>query len=335
MSDLAKPPTDVDVTTPILPEVEMHLVRPDDPVVGRVVETRYCTRAGRKAAGIVRHVAIDVSGTPLAGRFRVGQSFGVLPPGTDSNGKPHALRLYSIASPSFGEDGEGKVVATTVKRLITEREPVKAGDDPNDHSLHLGVASNYLCDLKIGDEIRVTGPQGKRFLLPEDPGAHDYLFMATGTGIAPFRGMLLEMLRGPNGPVKSQIHLVMGTPFRTDLLYDDLLTDLAREHDNFHYHTAISREAHAGSSRGRYAHDVLSHEMASFASFLRSDRTLIYVCGLAGMQFGLYQTLAGHNVHEGFLRIDDSLAGMDPLTWDFESTKRKLKPTKRMMLEVY
>lgn len=313
----------------------MHLARPETPVVGRVVETRYCTRAGRKAAGIVRHVSIDVSGSPMEGRFRVGQAFGVLPPGQDAHGKPHALRLYSIASPSFGEDGHGRVLSTTVKRLITEREPIKAGDDPNDHTLFLGVASNYLCDLNVGDEVRVTGPQGKRFLLPSDPSAHDYLFMATGTGIAPFRGMLLELLRGPKGPVSSEIHLVMGVPYRTDLLYDDLLTELEREHPNFHYHTAVSREALSGSLRGRYAHNLISHEFETFGPLLRQERTLIYVCGLAGMQFGLYQTLAGHSVHEGFLRIDESLIGIDPLTWDFESTKRKIKPTKRLMLEVY
>lgn len=313
----------------------MHLVRPDAPVVGRVVETRYCTRGGRKAAGIVRHVAIDVSGTPLAGGFRVGQAFGIFPPGLDERGRPHALRLYSIASPSFGEDGEGRVLATTVKRLIAEREPMLAGDDIEDHRLHLGVASNYLCDLRLGDEVRVTGPQGKRFLLPTDPSAHDYLFVATGTGIAPFRGMVMELLQGPAGPVNSEIHIVMGVPFGTDLLYDDLFTGLARQFPNLHYHTAISRESLDGSGRGVYVDGLIGRNMDAFRPLLARGRTLVYICGLAGMQFGLYQTLASHDLHHGYLKIDDSLAGVDPRAWDFEATKRKLKPTKRLMLEVY
>ena len=43
----------------------------------------------------------------------------------------------------------------------------------------------------------MAGPNGKRFLLPTDRNAHDYLFLATGTGIAPFRGFIHELFVGP------------------------------------------------------------------------------------------------------------------------------------------
>ena len=99
---------------PTLTEVSMHLVKPNEPVVGRVVANDLCMRG--KSASFVRHVAIDVSGTPLEGGFKSGQSFGVIPPGTDAKGRPYKVRLYSIASPTFGEDGQGKVLATTCKR---------------------------------------------------------------------------------------------------------------------------------------------------------------------------------------------------------------------------
>ena len=71
--------------------------------------------------------------------------------GTDANGKAHKVRLYSIASPTYGEDGDGKVLATTCKRLIGEREPQSDKDDPTDHRLFLGVCSNHVCDLRAGD----------------------------------------------------------------------------------------------------------------------------------------------------------------------------------------
>ena len=66
---------------PVLPEVRQHLVMPDDPVIGTVVESRVCTKS-KKAGGFVRHIEIDVSGTPLQGAWHPGQSFGVIPPGT-------------------------------------------------------------------------------------------------------------------------------------------------------------------------------------------------------------------------------------------------------------
>lgn len=322
------------IEEPVLPDVDMHLVRPTEPVTARVMESCLCTRGGRKAAGIVRHVALDVGDTPLAGRFRVGQSFGVLAPESD-NGRPQPVRLYSIASPSAGEDGEGRILSTTVKRLIAEREPQRAGDDPEDHSLFLGVTSNFLCDINVGDEVRISGPQGKRFLLPVDPAAHDYIFFATGTGIAPFRGMILELFEGRNGPTSSEVHLVMGAPYASDLLYDDLFSDLSGKHANFHYHTAISREIQPGMTRGNYAHDVMAMHFELFDDVLRRDRTLIYICGIAGMQFGIYQTLARNGLSDRYLRIADDYAGLDPEEWDFQQSKRKVKPNKRMMLEVY
>src|SRR5688572_29042877 len=155
------------VSDPSLPQAKMHLVTPAQPVVGRLVASELCT-AG-KSHSFVRHIAIDISGTPLAGNFLVGQSFGVIPPGVDHFGKPHKVRLYSIASPSFGDDGKGNVLATTVKRTIDEFRPQTPKDDPTDHRLFLGVASNFLCDLKPGDPVNVSGPNGKRFALPVDP----------------------------------------------------------------------------------------------------------------------------------------------------------------------
>ena len=323
------------ISDPVMPDVKMHLARPTEPVTGTVVSTRICLKG--KSNSFIRHVAIDVSGTPLEGSFTAGQSFGVVAPGVDANGKPHKVRLYSIASPSWGEDGQGKILSTTPKRVIDERTPQKAGDDPEDHSLLIGVCSNYICDLRVGDEVQVTGPNGKSFLLPANPADHDYLFVATGTGIAPFRGMAMELLDNPAGPCSSRIHLVMGAPYTNDLLYDDIFREYAEKHDNFHYHTAISRESRSDGRRGLYVDAYVGEMMDStFRGLLENPRTLIYVCGLAGMQVGLFRVLARHGVGEGYLNIkDEEMAAMNPNDWENDRIKRFVRSTKRCMLEVY
>jgi ferredoxin--NADP+ reductase len=304
----------------------MHLVSPAQPAIGVVVSNERCT-AGRKSAGFVRHVAIDVSQTALAGNFVSGQSFGVIPPGTDPKGIPHKVRLYSIASPTRGEDGRGNVLATTVKRLIDEHHETS--------KLFLGVASNFLCDLKPGDPVRVSGPNGKRFVLPADPSAHDYVFFATGTGIAPFRGMLHDLARAPGSP---RVTLVMGVPYATDLLYHDEVNALAAQHMGVRYLTAFSRESQVtpNGARPLYVQDRIQLDDELRAT-LQSPRTLVYVCGIAGMELGILQALArvlNPQDAEQYLHAD-AAAIAEVSSWTRRMLHKQVKITRRVFLEVY
>ena len=317
---------------PELVDVEMHVVPPTAPVTGVVTANELCLRG--KSASFIRHVCIDVGGTPLEGRFRAGQSFGVVPKGDDERGKPHKVRLYSIASPTGGEDGEGRILSTTCKRLIDEYRPQTERDEDRTGLFH-GICSNQVCDLSPGDEVLVTGPAGKRFVLPARPENHDYLFLATGTGIAPFRGMILELLEGGSTPCESEIHLVMGAPYTSDLLYDDVFRALADKHPGFHYHTVISRETMPDGRPQGYIHHYLDRETRLHADLLSKDRTLLYICGLAGMQTGVFQTMAKLGVGGAYLKVHEELADVAPADWKSADIKRRVRPTHRCMLEVY
>ncbi len=311
--------------TPELPDVPQHLVKPVEPVVGRVHASRLCTKS-RKASGFIRHVEIDVSGTALENSWTAGQSFGVVPAGQTPEGKPHKLRLYSIAAPTGGETGDGTIITTTVKRLIDEHW--------DSHKLVAGVCSNYLCDLNVGDEIHLTGPVGKRFLLPAEPEKHDYIFIATGTGIAPFRGMILDLIKQG---MPSRVAMLMGTPYESDLLYDADLRSWQDQYENFSYHTAISRHTTPDQPRPLYVQDRLREDADTLAPMLASERTLIYICGLAGMELGVFQTLARILPPDQFaqyLTVSDELL-TDVDNWERSMIPKQLKKTKRVFLEVY
>ena len=313
------------VREPVLREVEMHLYRPNAPTTGTITRSERCTASG-KAAGYVRHIEIDVSGTDLAGRCVPGQSIGVLAPGQDEKGRPHAVRLYSLASPTAGEDGKGQVISTTVKRTIDEHW--------DNHTLFLGVASNYLCDLQEGDKVQLTGPAGKRFVLPRDIDEHDYLFFATGTGIAPFRGMILDLI---GAGCKSRITLIMGVPYATDLLYHSELLSIAEEHPNFSYITAISREQQEDVNDRLYVQDRLRTHKDQLLPQLSDERNLIYICGIAGMELGIFRQLARDlppRDIEQYLRVDgEAMANID--AWDRKMLHKQIKTTRRIFLEVY
>ena len=87
-------------STPFLAEPKLNIVPAAEPVTGIIVSNDSCIRG--KSASFVRHTEIDVSGTPLEGRFVAGQAFGVIAPGLDDRGTAHKVRLYSLACPSSG-----------------------------------------------------------------------------------------------------------------------------------------------------------------------------------------------------------------------------------------
>merc|ERR1719393_841269 len=190
-----------------------------------------------------------------------GMSLGVISPGPDKRGQtPAAIRLYSIASSAVGDDETSKTVSLCVKRVVEldgkfanrekgEDKPDKAGTNFPDNQVYRGVASNFICDLSIGDEVLITGPVGTEMLLPDDPDAV-FIMLATGTGIAPMRSYLRLLFNDKAGQNKDGSNkfkglawLFMGVPYAKSLLYDDENKEYLKKFpDQFRYEYAISRE---------------------------------------------------------------------------------------------
>jgi len=304
-----------------LPDVDMFHYKPNNPAKVPITKSEICTDAA--SPNFVRHIEFDVSGTLLENSIVPGQAVGVLPPGEDENGRPHKLRLYSTCSPTGGEYGDGKIYATTVKRVIDEHWDTQ--------ELFLGVCSNYLCDKKAGIELLMTGPSGKRFILPENPENYNYIFMATGTGIAPFRGMVMDLMRSG---MTNDVVLSFGCPYRTDLLYRPLFEDLAQKHKNFHYLKSVSREDPRPDGTKPYVQYSIIDQKALMFPILEKDNTLIYVCGLEGMETGIFQVLGMMGLYD-YLDLKEEVQDVDPMDWTREQLKRKVKAGERMFLEVY
>lgn len=305
----------------LLPEVDLNIYKPRTPVEVPIVKSEICTDSA--SPNFVRHVEFDLSGTGLENNVIPGQALGVLAEGKDENGRDHKVRLYSTCSPTGGEDGEGKIYATTVKRVIDEHWETQ--------ELFTGVCSNYLCSRKEGDIIRMTGPSGRRFLLPENPEDYNFIFLATGTGIAPFRGMAIDLMRlGTN----NDIAMIFGCPYRTDLLYKNLFDELDENHANFHYLKSVSREDPRPDGTKPYVQYTLIDRKDLLQPILQQDNTLIYVCGLKGMETGIFRILGMMGLFD-YITVKDELKDINPLNWTRDQLKRGVKAGDRMFLEVY
>ena len=226
------------------------------------------------ASSDIRHIVLDFGKTALP--VLEGQSIGVVPPGEDANGRPHHVRLYSVASPRNGERPGYNNLAITVKRVTEDREGRTVR----------GVASNFLCDLKKGEQVRVVGPYGATFLMPNHPGS-SIMMICTGTGSAPMRAMTERRRRRIALKEGGELMLFFGARTPGELPYFGPLQKLPKEF--IEVNLAFSR---LSDQPKKYAQDLIRERADKVARLLKDENCYIYVCGLKGMEKGVEEAFA-------------------------------------------
>jgi len=257
------------------------------PFTGKVISTKRIV--GPQATGETCHIVIDHEGKFP---YWEGQSWGVAPPGTrEKDGKPHSVRLYSIASSRYGDDMTGNTGSLCVRRATYWCPELKA-DDPTKK----GICSNFLCDTQPGSKVMMTGPAGKAMLLPEEDPTTDYIMVATGTGIAPYRGFVRRLFTEdtPAGAAyKGQAWLFLGVANSDALLYDDEWQKVKDEYpENFRLDYALSREQENKKGGKMYIQDKVEEYSDEIFNKLENGAH-IYFCGLKGMMPGIEDMLKG------------------------------------------
>jgi NAD(P)H-flavin reductase len=175
--------------------------------------------------------------------FSAGQSLS-FEVSTPRGAKP-AIRYYSLASPP-----------SQTKKLVLLLSASEKGIGPH-----------YLFTRKTGEKIQFGGPSGSFCL--QDDGPRDILFVATGTGIAPFRSMLYSLFERPT---TKSVTLFWGLRGEEDIYYQNELEALARQHPNFSFVIALSRSPKIwAGAKGRVTE--LVEKIPSV------DNLSVYVCG--------------------------------------------------------
>ena len=195
-----------------------------------------------------KHLEFEVPGQPHFG-FVAGQwlSFKANKPDGEE-----ITRAYSIASPP-AEDNRFALCLNRVQD---------------------GFMSNLLCDMKEGKEIRCQGPFGDFILRPP---LRDTIFIATGTGIAPFRSILEWLLADPARHQDKQFWLLFGNRTEKDIYYHQEFLTLAARHANFHYMPTVSRAGPEWQGRRGYVQEHLPGIVQG------RENMHAYVCGLDKM----------------------------------------------------
>lgn len=252
----------------------VNLYPPSKPATATVAGNFRLTAAD--ASADVRHIVLDFGATSFP--VLEGQTIGIIPPGVDATGKPHFVRLYSIASPRDGERPGHNNLALTIKRVTTDHE----GKAVN------GVGSNYMCDLKVGDRVQVVGPYGNSFLMPNHAGS-SLMMICTGTGSAPMRAMTEYRRRRMNLNEGGELMLFFGARVPQELPYFGPLMKLPKEFIDINL--AFSR---VPNQPKQYVQDLLRVRADKVIKMLQDDDCYIYVCGLKSMEQGVLE--AFHDV---------------------------------------
>ena len=279
-----------------------NLHGPKAPTTATVVGNVRVTEVGKEYD--THHVVLDFGSMPFP--VLEGQSIGVLPPGSDDTGKSHHARQYSIASPRNGERPGYNNVSLTIKRVLEDHQGKPAR----------GVASNYLCDLKVGDKVHVIGPFGTSFLMPNHPRSN-IVMICTGTGSAPMRAMTewRRRLRQSGKFDGGKLLLFFGARTQEELPYFGPLQSLPK--DFIDINLVFSRTP--GQPK-RYVQDAMRARAADIGALLKDANTYFYVCGLKSMEEGVVLALRDAAQQAG-------------LSWD--TVGAALKKEGRLHLETY
>lgn len=107
-----------------------------------------------------------------------------------------------------------------------------------------GVMGNWLARAKPGDKLNLTGPMGSFYLRDGDG---PLLFLAGGTGLAPFLSMLETLARAGS---RRQVHLIYGVTRDLDLVLMDQIAAYARRLPNFTFATVVADPASEHPRKG-------------------------------------------------------------------------------------
>lgn len=130
-----------------------------------------------------------------------------------------------------------------------------------------GLLSPRLFEMQPGDTIEIRPPLGM-FVLRNPP--RDVVFVATGTGIAPFRSILKAQLKDAS----QTFTLIFGVRHEAHLMYREEFEEMARQFPHFRFLPTLSRPTSSWTGRSGHVQEHLHEAIGD-----RRDID-VFLCGL-------------------------------------------------------
>lgn len=232
---------------------------------------------------------------------------------------PHKVdyRDFEIAEEYRGDwerfnvfDNVSKVDETVIRAYSMANYPEEKGlikfnirvasPPPGAKGIPPGKMSSWTFALKPGDKVKVSGPYGEFFAKETD---NEMVFIGGGAGMAPMRSHIFDQLMRLNS--KRKISFWYGARSLRETFYVEEFDELARKHENFSWHLALSDPLPEDNWTGPtgFIHNVV------YESYLKEhpapEDCEFYMCGPPMMNTSVIKMLQDLGVEEEHIMLDD------------------------------
>ncbi len=150
-----------------------------------------------------------------------------------------------------------------------------------------GVMSNYLRErCQIGQTLLIEAPLGSFYLREIQ---RPLVFVAGGTGLSAFLGMLDNLVEQPNTP---PIQLYYGVNTESDLCEQQRLQAYGEQFPNFSYHPIVTKASATWQGKAGFIHEHLNKDQLAEQAF---D---MYLCGPPPMIEAVKSWLDKHDLQD-------------------------------------
>ena len=197
-------------------------------------------------------------------------------------------RAYSMAN----YPGEKGIIKLNIR--IASPPPGGPPDIPP------GQVSSYIFNLKPGEEVTISGPFGEFFIEESDS---EMVYIGGGAGMAPLRSHIFDLFKAKK--TSRKVSFWYGGRSMQEVFYDDEFEELARQHDNFSFHIALSEPLPEDNWQGLtgFIHQVL------FDNYLQNhpapEDINYYMCGPPMMAKAVLDMLDNLGVEPENIHFDD------------------------------
>ena len=197
-------------------------------------------------------------------------------------------RAYSMAN----YPGEKGIIKLNVR--IASPPPSGSPDIPP------GQVSSYIFNLQPGDEVTIAGPFGEFFM---EDGDSEIIFIGGGAGMAPLRSHIFDLFFAKKTTRK--VSFWYGGRSLKEVFYSEEFEQLAREHDNFTFHLALSNPLPEDNWQGPtgFIHLILLDQYLK--NHPAPEDIHYYMCGPPMMTMAVIEMLDNLGVAKENIHFDD------------------------------